>query len=142
MSDYSSSSDTEIQLANSLGSFKASKNVLNQASSDERIIPYSTETRLKKSIHENIRLISSKMTEYLSSHEFQVRGSTGKAYTVKIGPKLDCSCRDQTTRKIHCKHLLYILLQEMKITDLKHPIYSTLTPSDQVLEDIFSKYHP
>lgn len=55
-----------------------------------------------------------------------------KEYTVTIGPKLHCTCRDHNVRGTHCKHILFILLKELKVTDLKSPVYETLTPSDKV----------
>lgn len=55
-----------------------------------------------------------------------------KEYTVTIGPKLHCTCRDHNVRGTHCKHILFILLRELKVTDLKSPVYETLTPSDKV----------
>ncbi|GAA5795766.1 hypothetical protein HPULCUR_001128 [Helicostylum pulchrum] len=71
-------SDTEIQLAKMLGAFKRMKIPstqevlsLSEPNDTERLVPFETETRLKRSSTENIYLLSSKMTRYLSSHEFE-----------------------------------------------------------------------
>ncbi|KAI9272173.1 hypothetical protein EDC94DRAFT_251597 [Helicostylum pulchrum] len=132
-------SDTEIQLAKMLGAFKRMKIPstqevlsLSEPNDTERLVPFETETRLKRSSTENIYLLSSKMTRYLSSHEFEVRGSTGKIYIVKIGPRLECSCHDRMMRSTHCKHILYILVHELKLIDLRNQVFSTLYPSEQV----------
>ncbi|GAA5811977.1 hypothetical protein MFLAVUS_005424 [Mucor flavus] len=70
-----------------------------------------------------------------------LRGSTGKIYTVKIGPRLECSCYDRMLRSAHCKHILYILVHELKLIDLRNKVFTTLYPSEQILEEIFVKYH-
>ncbi|CEP16325.1 hypothetical protein [Parasitella parasitica] len=125
-------------------------------------IPDEMKVRCQRALDEPIRLISSEMIRYLKKHEFKgnkkhvgltgsysqilikvpVRGTTGKIYTVIIGPRLECNCRDHQIRKGHCKHILFILLNELKIQAMSSPIFSTLFPTDQVLKDVFENYHP
>ncbi|CAO3693138.1 unnamed protein product [Rhizopus stolonifer] len=108
----------------------------------EQRVPEALEVRLDRMSKQNIKLISSEMTVYLNSHTFQVKGSTGQIYKVTVGPRLQCTCRDHISRATHCKHILYILLKELKVLDLKLRIYETLYPSNQELKDIFLTYHP
>ncbi|KAL7308762.1 hypothetical protein PS15m_011929 [Mucor circinelloides] len=105
-------------------------------------IPNELRVRSQRAVEEHIRLVSSEMIRYLRKHEFKVRGTTGKIYTVTIGPRLECTCRDYQIRKYHCKHILYILFKELKIQDLSAAIFTTLFPSDEILKDVFQKYHP
>ncbi|KAK4509953.1 CorA metal ion transporter [Mucor velutinosus] len=104
-------------------------------------IPNEIKVRSKRAVEEHIRLLSSDMIRYLRKHEFKVRGTTGKVYTVIIGNRLECTCRDYQIRKCHCKHILYILLKELKIRDLSMEIFKTLYPSDEILKEVFQKYH-
>ncbi|CAO3606630.1 unnamed protein product [Mucor fragilis] len=104
-------------------------------------IPDALKARSKRAVEERIRLVSSEMIRYLRKHEFKVRGTTGKVYTVIIGDRLQCTCHDYQIRKCHCKHILYILLKELKIRDLSMEIFATLFPSDEILKEAFKKYH-
>ncbi|ORE08260.1 hypothetical protein BCV72DRAFT_92950 [Rhizopus microsporus var. microsporus] len=146
-------SDTEQQAAKILNTYAKGKEKAYELSDDDQFLSESDiedieqtvpelEIRLERMAKQNIRLVSSEMTAYMKSHDFKVKGSTGTEYTVTIGPKLHCTCRDHNVRGTHCKHILFILLRELKVTDLKSPVYETLTPSDKVLKDIFSRYHP
>ncbi|KAG2202972.1 hypothetical protein INT46_009089 [Mucor plumbeus] len=105
-------------------------------------IPDELKARSERAVNEHIRLLSSNMIRFLRKHEFKVRGTAGKIYTVTIGPRLECSCRDYQIRKSHCKHILFILLKELDIKDLSTAIFSTIFPSDEILKDVFRKYHP
>ncbi|KAI7893746.1 uncharacterized protein EV154DRAFT_600588 [Mucor mucedo] len=138
--DYTSSSnsDTESELADMLRKFTIHKKIETVSDyikqNENPPMPFvndHTEVRLQRSCKQDIRLLSSKMTRRFLSHEFEVRGSTGQNYTVKIGPKLDCTCRDHRTRATHCKHILFILSQELKIQNYSSIIYVTLFPTDQ-----------
>ncbi|KAL9558230.1 hypothetical protein PS6_001399 [Mucor atramentarius] len=95
-------------------------------------IPNELRVRSQRAVEEHIRLVSSEMIRYLRKHEFKVT----------IGPRLECTCRDYQIRKYHCKHILYILFKELKIQDLSAAIFTTLFPSDEILKDVFQKYHP
>ncbi|KAI9472079.1 MAG: hypothetical protein EXX96DRAFT_582804 [Benjaminiella poitrasii] len=145
----SDTSDTERELASMLDSYvKEGGNQVNnpfpineQQESTRMTIPTGLTSRVKRASNEPIRIISSEMIHYLKQHEYKVRGSKGKIYSVTIGPKIHCSCIDHTTRAIHCKHILYILLKELQVHDLSSVIYVTLFPSDQLLNDIYSNYY-
>ncbi|KAI8373296.1 hypothetical protein BD560DRAFT_446338 [Blakeslea trispora] len=104
-------------------------------------IPDQLESRLKRVSKEPIRILHSKMTSFQNSHEFKVKGSTGKTYIVTIGPKLDCTCHDHKIRSVHCKHILYVLLKELKVQDLSSTIYITQFPSDDLLKNVLGSYH-
>ncbi|KAI8641396.1 hypothetical protein BD408DRAFT_418210 [Parasitella parasitica] len=95
-------------------------------------IPDELKVRSQRALDEPIQLVSSEMIRYQRKHEFKVRGTTGKIYIVTIGPRLECNCRDHQIRKGHCKHILFILLRELRIQDMSSPIFSTLFPTDQV----------
>ncbi|KAG1273367.1 hypothetical protein G6F65_011089 [Rhizopus arrhizus] len=148
------SSDSEEQASRILNTFMKGKESAYNNEEDENLlstsdiedieqtVPEELEARLERMAKQNIKLVSSQMVTYRKSHEFKVKGSTGKTYSVTIGPKIYCDCRDHNVRGTHCKHILYILLKELKVSDLKSPVYETLTPSDKVLKDIFSTYHP
>ncbi|KAL0135065.1 hypothetical protein V8B55DRAFT_1556997 [Mucor lusitanicus] len=108
---------------------------------ENKDIPEDLKVRSKRALEERIRLVSSDMIRYLRKHEFKVRGTAGKVYTVIIGNRLECTCRDYQIRKCHCKHILYILLKELKVRDLSKEVFTTLFPSDEALKEVFQAYH-
>ncbi|OBZ89320.1 hypothetical protein A0J61_02630 [Choanephora cucurbitarum] len=152
-SDSSFSTDTEQQIGYMLDQFVKEEHfvtpTLPSTTTDDNTIstpppqpaskiPDQLESRLKRVSKEPIRILSSKMTNYENGHEFKVRGSTGKTYIVTIGPKLDCTCYDHKIRSVHCKHILYVLLKELKVQDLTSTIYITQFPSS---DSVLGPYH-
>lgn len=49
--------------------------------------------------------------------EFAVMGSTGNIYTVKIKESPECTCPDYKTRYKRCKHIYFILIRIMKVSE-------------------------
>ncbi|KIK87552.1 hypothetical protein PAXRUDRAFT_831831 [Paxillus rubicundulus Ve08.2h10] len=54
--------------------------------------------------------------------EFSVLGSTGNVYTVIIGKTPSCSCPD-ATKGNHCKHILFIFLKVLQVSQDSHVWY-------------------
>ncbi|KAF8834792.1 hypothetical protein BDN67DRAFT_914190 [Paxillus ammoniavirescens] len=54
--------------------------------------------------------------------EFSVLGSTGNVYTVTIGKTPSCSCPD-ATKGNHCKHILFIFLKVLQVSQDSHVWY-------------------
>lgn len=49
--------------------------------------------------------------------KYDIIGSTGNIYTVKISNNCTCTCPHHMTRHIRCKHIYFILNRVMKVTD-------------------------
>lgn len=49
-------------------------------------------------------------------------------YTVTIGPTIKCSCMDYAIRRVHCKHILMILLKVYRLP-YDNPIFRRLQTS-------------
>ncbi|KAI8097615.1 uncharacterized protein BX664DRAFT_258347, partial [Halteromyces radiatus] len=96
--------------------------------------------RIERARREKLFVISRNPKDS-TKEEFQVTGSTGNLYTVKIGPILSCSCADFRYRRRHCKHMLMILLKMFSLPATS-PIFQTMTPSHDVLRQIFSTCAP
>ncbi|CDH61417.1 ring finger domain-containing protein [Lichtheimia corymbifera JMRC:FSU:9682] len=73
--------------------------------------------------------------------EFQVLGSTGNLYTVKIANHMTCSCFDYVSRHLHCKHLLLVLARVFNLTG-ESPAYASLSLTDEELHDMFANCSP
>ncbi|KAI9828583.1 MAG: hypothetical protein M1819_006575, partial [Sarea resinae] len=62
-------------------------------------------------------------------------GTTGNVYTVKIDEKLSCTCPDNAGKSDPCKHIIYALINVLRVPD--HLQYqSALLPSE--LRKIFA----
>ncbi|KAI7904525.1 uncharacterized protein BX663DRAFT_502686 [Cokeromyces recurvatus] len=60
-----------------------------------------------------------------SVEKFDVLGSIGNCYTVKIGQTISCTCMDNRMRRRHCKHILMILFKVYRLPS-SSPLYHTL----------------
>ena len=45
---------------------------------------------------------------------FEIQGSTGNVYTVKINNELSCNCPDYIIRRNRCKHIYFVLIRILK----------------------------
>ncbi|KAI0053364.1 hypothetical protein FA95DRAFT_1579484 [Auriscalpium vulgare] len=68
--------------------------------------------------------------------EFSVLGSTGNVYTVVIDKKPSCSCPD-ATKGNHCKHILFIFLKVLQVTQASGVWYQKALLTSE-LETIFA----
>ncbi|KAH9952030.1 hypothetical protein B0H21DRAFT_10402 [Amylocystis lapponica] len=68
--------------------------------------------------------------------EFDVLGSTGNVYTVVIDKVPSCTCPD-ATKGNHCKHILFIFLKVLQVTQASGYWYQKALLTSE-LEDIFS----
>lgn len=55
---------------------------------------------------------------------YDVMGTTGNVYTVKIKNVPECTCPDHQTRNSRCKHIYFVLLRIMKLADAGENNYS------------------
>ncbi|CAO3646312.1 unnamed protein product [Cunninghamella echinulata] len=95
--------------------------------------------RILRAHKEKIFIISRERSEYQET--YQVTGSTGNLYKVQIGPRISCSCRDFIYRRLHCKHVLAILMKAFHLP-LNSPMFTDLTPRLDVLQAVFSTCIP
>ena len=51
------------------------------------------------------------------TQNFSIMGSTGNVYIVTISTKPTCTCPDYVTRNKRCKHIFFVLLRIMKISE-------------------------
>lgn len=80
-------------------------------------------------------LIETVDTDKDSIKEYMVMGLTGNVYSVQIKNKPECSCPDHQTRHRRCKHIYFILIRVMKVTQ-DNEDKEEFTDSD--LETMFS----
>ncbi|KAL0951161.1 hypothetical protein HGRIS_007893 [Hohenbuehelia grisea] len=69
--------------------------------------------------------------------EFSVLGSTGNVYTVIIDKKPSCNCPD-ATKGNHCKHILFIFLKVLQVTQASGFWYQKALLTSE-LETIFAE---
>ena len=55
-------------------------------------------------------------TEYERSYD--VMGTTGNVYTVRVKTIPECSCPDYQTRNRRCKHIYFVLLRIMELSNI------------------------
>lgn len=78
--------------------------------------------RKTRCITDKIYLIESKMiTNY--EQEYVIMGTTGNVYKVHICNNPTCTCPDFTQRNNRCKHIYFVLLRIMKVTDSDKKTY-------------------
>ncbi|KAG2232136.1 hypothetical protein INT48_008878 [Thamnidium elegans] len=63
-----------------------------------------------------------------SIEKFEVLGSVGNNYTVVMGPSIKCSCMDFALRRVHCKHILMVLLKVYRLP-IDNLMFRTLSPN-------------
>lgn len=55
---------------------------------------------------------------------YVIMGSSGNVYTVKISGNPSCTCPDYQTRGRRCKHIFFVLIRIMKVTNEDKAIYT------------------
>ncbi|CAO3651932.1 unnamed protein product [Cunninghamella blakesleeana] len=103
-------------------------------------IPNGMKGRILRASRERIFILSRERTRTYEE-QYQVNGSTGNLYTIVVGPRLSCSCLDFRYRRVHCKHLLAVLLKTFRLP-ITSPMFTNLNPNSQVLQEIFEKCIP
>ncbi|KAI9272232.1 hypothetical protein EDC94DRAFT_595805 [Helicostylum pulchrum] len=66
-----------------------------------------------------------------SIEKFQVLGSVGNNYTVTMGPSVKCTCMDFCIRRVHCKHILMVLLKVYRLP-IDNLMFRTLSPNREL----------
>lgn len=89
--------------------------------------------RLERANTERIFLISSQLNQNV--FEFEVMGSTGKIYKVKLDNKATCSCPDNSYRRNKCKHILFMFSKIFKVPDIEKNKYTA-----KEINDLVEKY--
>ncbi|KAI7895090.1 uncharacterized protein EV154DRAFT_414165 [Mucor mucedo] len=86
-------------------------------------------SRVVRAMNQRMFVMSRELSQSDESVEkFEVLGSIGNNYTVTIGPTIKCSCMDYAIRRVHCKHILMILLKVYRLP-YDNPIFRRLQTS-------------
>jgi len=72
-----------------------------------------TDGRIERAKTEKIYLVNRNINN--DSALFDVMGSSGKIYQVKLSGHPTCTCPDHSLRKSRCKHILFILVRIFKL---------------------------
>ncbi|KAL1933069.1 hypothetical protein VTP01DRAFT_8747 [Rhizomucor pusillus] len=72
---------------------------------------------------------------------FQLLGSTGNVYTVVIGEQMSCDCHDYIFRRMHCKHILLVLMRVFSAPPISPAFKSTKISKAAALE-LFANSKP
>lgn len=80
-------------------------------------IDHQWNTRVDKALNERIYLTECSKIYSSSGNNFKfnVMGSRGISYKIKINDKIECSCPDHTNRHNICKHIMFVLIRMLKI---------------------------
>ena len=81
--------------------------------------------RKQRGITQKLFLIETLAIKSQSEREYVIMGSTGNVYNVTISCSPSCTCPDFITRKNRCKHIFFVLLRIMKVTDPDKEEYSS-----------------
>ncbi|GAA5923677.1 hypothetical protein JCM1841_004824 [Sporobolomyces salmonicolor] len=79
----------------------------------KKACPKATEERMGRVMSQRFFCVARERTGEISE-EFKVLGSTGNAYTIKIGKTPSCNCPDGMKGN-HCKHILFVLLKILQV---------------------------
>lgn len=79
--------------------------------------------RKNKAANQQLYLIELIPNENKSEKNFAVMGSTGNVYKVTIKDIPECTCPDYRLRSSRCKHIYFILMRVMKISNADDEIY-------------------
>ncbi|GAA5858171.1 hypothetical protein JCM1840_001069 [Sporobolomyces johnsonii] len=75
----------------------------------KKACPKATEERVERVMSQRFFCVARERTDEISE-TFKVLGSTGNAYTIKIGKMPSCNCPDGLKGN-HCKHILFVFLK-------------------------------
>jgi hypothetical protein len=79
--------------------------------------------RKNKGAHQQLYLIEMILSDKNNEKKFAVMGSTGNIYKVTIKDIPECTCPDYRIRSSRCKHIYFILMRVMKISNIDEEIY-------------------
>lgn len=82
------------------------------------------DARKYRGISQKLYLIESIDHEDYIKKEFVIMGSTGNVYTVTIDEKPTCTCPDHKSRHNRCKHIYFVLIKIMGVTEIDKSSYS------------------
>jgi hypothetical protein len=80
--------------------------------------------RKARGLHQELYIIEAIANSDEYTRQFAVMGSTGNVYTVSIKSSPTCTCPDYILRKNRCKHIFFILIRAMKVTNEDKKKYS------------------
>lgn len=81
-----------------------------------------SQARKNRGIAENIFLIEM-FGDDDTVRKYVVRGSSSNIYYVTIKNIPECTCPDYLTRSNRCKHIYFVLIRVMKVTDVDKKMY-------------------
>ena len=93
--------------------------------------------RIERCFTDNIYLIESLEPEDDYERKYLIMGNSGRTYTVKIANYPTCTCPDFRTRGNRCKHIYFVLMRIMNISN-----YMEYEYSDDELEEMFLNIPP
>ena len=95
--------------------------------------------RIERCYTDNIYLIECipPEEEYLLERSYLIMGNSGRMYQVTISNSPSCTCPDYTNRLNRCKHIYFVLMRIMNISN-----YSEEEYSDEELEKMFLNIPP
>lgn len=81
-------------------------------------------TRLDRAKQQRLYYMGTALTNSPDTYAFLVTGSSGKLYTVSLlkyadrnGRTMTCNCMDHRIRKSNCKHMLFLSLRVLKLSE-------------------------
>jgi hypothetical protein len=110
---------------------------------EEREAPYQRwptdvqQKKMKRALSDRLMLIDRKRNGSQLSETFKIRGSTGTVYTIVIDKKPRCDCPDATGSDDICKHVIYIFLKVLGLSQSDPRWYQQHLLNSE-LEEIFN----
>jgi len=89
--------------------------------------------RKERGINQKIFLIETCEVKDPNKREYAVMGTSGNVYNVSIENKPTCTCPDYVQRQKRCKHIYFVLIRIMKVTNEDKSKYS-----NQELQSMFN----
>jgi hypothetical protein len=90
--------------------------------------------RIERCFTDNIYLIESLPEDEDNPYErsYIIMGNSGRTYTVTISHRPKCTCPDFRTRANRCKHIFFVLIRIMNVSNFQDKTYS-----EEELEEMF-----
>ena len=88
--------------------------------------------RIERCYTDNIYLIESYPPEEENERKYLIMGNSGNTYKVKISNFPSCTCPDYKIRRNRCKHIYFVLIRIMNISN-----YTDREYSDEELSQMF-----
>ena len=90
--------------------------------------------RIERCFTENIYLIESLPEDEDNPYErsYIIMGNSGRTYTVTISHRPKCTCPDFIRRANRCKHIFFVLIRIMNVSNFQDKTYS-----EEELEEMF-----